>query len=119
MVCIRVGACVRSGTQYAGEMKKGVFTVMHYLLPKRGILTLHSGCNIGPHNDVTLFFGLSGACGSLRCVALAAMVGAAPWRTSSHRTVRVQLPTGATWQAGARTHLSRSCRASRARGTRR
>lgn len=48
------------GTQYAGEMKKGVFTVMHYLMPKRGILSLHSGCNVGLKEDVTLFFGLSG-----------------------------------------------------------
>ncbi|MEW5309283.1 MAG: hypothetical protein WDW38_001179 [Sanguina aurantia] len=48
------------GTQYAGEMKKGVFTIMHYLMPKRGILSLHSGCNIGAAEDVTLFFGLSG-----------------------------------------------------------
>ena len=49
------------GTQYAGEMKKGVFTVMHYLMPKQGILSLHSGCNEGKGGDVTLFFGLSGA----------------------------------------------------------
>lgn len=48
------------GTQYAGEMKKGVFTVMNYFMPLRGILSLHSGCNIGDNNDVTLFFGLSG-----------------------------------------------------------
>mmetsp|Transcript_11436 Transcript_11436/g.20176 ORF Transcript_11436/g.20176 Transcript_11436/m.20176 type:complete len:559 (+) Transcript_11436:95-1771(+) len=48
------------GTQYAGEMKKGVFTIMHYLMPKRGILSLHSGCNVGADDDVTLFFGLSG-----------------------------------------------------------
>ncbi len=50
-----------AGTQYAGEMKKGVFTIMHYLMPKRNILSLHSGCNIGRQGDVTLFFGLSGA----------------------------------------------------------
>ncbi|MEW5301449.1 MAG: hypothetical protein WDW36_004309 [Sanguina aurantia] len=54
------------GTQYAGEMKKGVFTIMHYLMPKRGILSLHSGCNIGAAEDVTLFFGLSGATLHLR-----------------------------------------------------
>ncbi|KAI8464701.1 MAG: phosphoenolpyruvate carboxykinase, splice variant [Monoraphidium minutum] len=48
------------GTEYAGEMKKGVFSYMHYLMPKRGILSLHSGCNIGVEGDVTLFFGLSG-----------------------------------------------------------
>ena len=48
------------GTQYAGEMKKGIFTVMHYLMPKIGILSLHSGCNEGKGGDVTLFFGLSG-----------------------------------------------------------
>ena len=48
------------GTQYAGEMKKGIFSVMHYLMPKRGILSLHSGCNVGAQEDVTLFFGLSG-----------------------------------------------------------
>jgi len=48
------------GSQYAGEMKKGVFSIMQYYLPKQGILSLHSGCNEGPSGDVTLFFGLSG-----------------------------------------------------------
>jgi len=50
------------GTEYAGEMKKGVFSVMHYLMPvKFGQLSLHSSANYGPKNeDVTLFFGLSG-----------------------------------------------------------
>ncbi|TQD70974.1 hypothetical protein C1H46_043497 [Malus baccata] len=47
------------GTQYAGEMKKGLFSVMHYLMPKRQILSLHSGCNMGKGGDVALFFGLS------------------------------------------------------------
>ncbi|XP_031279233.1 phosphoenolpyruvate carboxykinase (ATP)-like [Pistacia vera] len=48
------------GTQYAGEMKKGLFSLMHYLMPKRQILSLHSGCNMGKNGDVALFFGLSG-----------------------------------------------------------
>ncbi|KAJ2561284.1 Protein kinase C-like 1 [Coemansia sp. RSA 1822] len=48
------------GTEYAGEMKKGVFTVMHYLMPKAGVLSLHSSCNEGPNGDISLFFGLSG-----------------------------------------------------------
>lgn len=48
------------GAQYAGEMKKGLFGVMHYLMPKRGILSFHSGCNMGKDGDVALFFGLPG-----------------------------------------------------------
>merc|ERR1711979_97350 len=57
------------GTQYAGEMKKGVFTVMNYLMPlqpERNLppveraLPLHASANIGPDNDVSIFFGLSG-----------------------------------------------------------
>lgn len=49
------------GTEYAGEMKKGVFTYMHYLQPvKFGQLSLHSSANEGRSGDVTLFFGLSG-----------------------------------------------------------
>jgi len=48
------------GTMYAGEMKKGIFTIMNYLMPKKGVLSLHSGCNRGKDGNVTLFFGLSG-----------------------------------------------------------
>jgi len=49
------------GTEYAGEMKKGVFTVLFYEMPvKHNVLTLHSSANEGKDGDVTVFFGLSG-----------------------------------------------------------
>lgn len=49
------------GTEYAGEMKKGIFTVMFYLMPvQHNVLTLHSSANEGVDGDVTVFFGLSG-----------------------------------------------------------
>jgi phosphoenolpyruvate carboxykinase (ATP) len=48
------------GTEYAGEMKKGVFTIMHYLMPKRGVLSMHCSANEGSAGDASLFFGLSG-----------------------------------------------------------
>jgi phosphoenolpyruvate carboxykinase (ATP) len=63
------GEMVILGTQYAGEMKKGVFTLMNYympLQPSRDLppaernLPLHASANIGSHNDVSIFFGLSG-----------------------------------------------------------
>ena len=48
------------GTSYAGEMKKGVFGIMHYYMPKRGALSMHCSANIGPDGDTTILFGLSG-----------------------------------------------------------
>lgn len=48
------------GTSYAGEMKKGVFGVMHYHMPRRNVLSMHASCNIGPDDDTTILFGLSG-----------------------------------------------------------
>ena len=48
------------GTQYAGEMKKGLFGVMHYYMPKRGVLSMHASANEGPKGDISILFGLSG-----------------------------------------------------------
>ena len=48
------------GTWYGGEMKKGMFALMNYLLPQRGIASMHCSANAGKNGDVAVFFGLSG-----------------------------------------------------------
>ncbi|MEP6913843.1 MAG: phosphoenolpyruvate carboxykinase (ATP), partial [bacterium] len=48
------------GTSYAGETKKSVFTILNYLLPQRGVMSMHCSSNVGERGDVAIFFGLSG-----------------------------------------------------------
>lgn len=49
-----------AGSQYSGEIKKSVFTIMNYVLPKEGVLSMHCSANIGDNGDSAVFFGLSG-----------------------------------------------------------
>ena len=59
-LCFERKQFVILGTEYAGEMKKGVFTIMNYIMPKQDVLSMHCSANEGKNNDVSLFFGLSG-----------------------------------------------------------
>ena len=52
--------CIIGNTGYGGEIKKSVFTLLNYLLPLQGIMTMHCSANVGKKGDTALFFGLSG-----------------------------------------------------------
>jgi phosphoenolpyruvate carboxykinase (ATP) len=52
--------CIIGNSEYGGEIKKSIFTVLNYLLPLEGVMTMHCSANTGKEDDVALFFGLSG-----------------------------------------------------------
>ena len=54
------GMLIIGGTWYGGEMKKGIFSVMNYYLPLKGIASMHCSANVGKNGDTAIFFGLSG-----------------------------------------------------------
>ena len=52
--------CIIGNSGYAGEIKKSIFTIMNYLLPLQGVMTMHCSANMGDDGSTALFFGLSG-----------------------------------------------------------
>ncbi len=52
--------CIIGNSGYAGEIKKSIFTILNYILPLQGVMTMHCSANKGDDEDVALFFGLSG-----------------------------------------------------------
>ena len=58
---IKKRIAIIGGTEYGGEMKKGIFSILHYLLPKKNILSMHCSANVDEkNNNSAIFFGLSG-----------------------------------------------------------
>ena len=60
IINFRERLAIIGGTNYAGEIKKTIFTVLNFLLPLQGVLSMHCSANVGADGDVAIFFGLSG-----------------------------------------------------------
>ena len=60
IINFRERLAIIGGTSYAGEIKKTIFTVLNFLLPLQGVLSMHCSANVGAGGDVAIFFGLSG-----------------------------------------------------------
>lgn len=60
LINLEKGVALITGTQYAGEIKKSIFTAMSFLLPVKNAFPMHCSANVGDNGDVALFYGLSG-----------------------------------------------------------